>query len=139
MIWIFKIELLSGRYAEDHWHVTMEVDSASTLGDLHFEIHNATEFDNDHMYEFYISRTPRSQKRIAFNDDNGMVYDTTLASIYPLESGNKLYYIFDYGDDWLFKITKSRKKEQEASKGKKYPNIIAELGSRPEQYPDWDE
>ncbi len=139
MIWIFKIELLSGRYAEEHWSVTIEIDSASTLEDLYFEIQRAVGFDNDHPYEFYISSTERSQNRVIFNDDNGMVFNASLTSLYPLERGKKLYYMFDYGDSWLFKVTKSRKKEQKAKKDEHYPKVIDECGSRPEQYPCWDE
>ena len=51
----------------------------------------------------------------------------------------KLFYLFDFGDSWLFKISKSRKKEFEPVKGIKYPRVVKEEGEKPEQYPDWDE
>lgn len=138
MIWIFKIKLLGG-YAEDGWQVSVEIDSTSTLEDLHFVIQDAVEFDNDHLYQFFVSRTERSQDRVRFDDENEKIYSTTLENLYPLENGGKLYYMFDYGDCWLFKITKSRKRPQEPRQGIKYPRVIDEVGTKPEQYPEWED
>lgn len=139
MIWIIETELLFGLYAEDGWQVSIEIDSATTLEDLHYIIQEAVEFDNDHMYEFYISRTERSRDRVRFDDENGQIYNSTLESLYPLEKGKKLYYMFDYGDSWLFKITKSRKNPQEPIKGINYPRVVNEVGKKPEQYPEWED
>jgi len=139
MIWVLKIELLFGTYAENEWEANLEIDSTSTLEKLHFSIQGAVKFDNDHLYEFYISRTERSHDRVILDDENGGIYNTTLESLYPLEKRKKLYYMFDYGDHWLFSVTKSRKKAQQAKQGIKYPRIINETGSKPEQYPSWEE
>jgi hypothetical protein len=139
MIWTFKIELLFGGYAKDKWQATIEIDSESTLESFHLAIQDAVEFENDHLYEFYISKTERSRDRIRFDDDDGGVYDTTLESIYPLEKGRKLYYMFDYGDSWLFKITKAKSSTQAPKPGINYPRVVSEAGNKPEQYPEWDE
>ena len=138
MIWTIKIELLFGIYAKEDWSVSIELDSMTTLEDLHFIIQDAVNFDNDHMYEFYVSRTERSRGRVIFDDENEKVYDTTLDDLYPLEKNKKLFYFFDYGDSWLFKVTKGRKKPHEAVEGTKYPRIINVEGKAPEQYPDWE-
>lgn len=139
MIWVIEIELLFGLYAEDEWQVSIEIDSATTLEDLHHIIQQAVQFDNDHMYEFYISRTERSRDRIRFDDENEQIYNTTLENLYPLKKGKKLYYMFDYGDSWLFKISKSRKNPQQQKKGMHYPRLVNEVGKKPEQYPEWEE
>ena len=91
------------------------------------------------MYEFYVSRTENSRDRIRYDDENGLVYSVTLENLYPLEKSRKLFYLFDYGDHWLFKITKSRKKAQKPVKGIKYPRLVEEVGIKPEQYPSWEE
>lgn len=91
MIWLLKIELLSGAYAEDDWECEVEIESTATLEDLHFAIIEAVNFDNDHLYEFYISRTERSQDRQRFDEENGEIYNRTLESLYPLEKGKKLF------------------------------------------------
>jgi Plasmid pRiA4b ORF-3-like protein len=138
MIWMLKIELLFGLYAKEECIRFIEIDSSSTLEDLHLAIQDAVDFDNDHLYEFYISRTERSRDRIRFDDENGGIYEVTLASLYPLEKRKKLFYLFDYGDNWVFQITKSRKKPTEPKKGIKYPRVVERVGKNPEQYPLYD-
>lgn len=139
MIWTLKVELLFGSSAEGECIRTIEIDSSSTLEDLHFAIQAAVEFDNDHMYEFYISRNERSRNRVNFDDENGKVYTSAIEDLYPLAKGMKLYYLFDYGDNWLFKISKSRKKPHEATEGIEYPRLVEKVGDNPEQYTVWDE
>ena len=139
MIWILKVELLFGTYAEEAWSGLIEIEPSSTLEELHFAIIGAVNFENDHLYEFYVSRTERSRDRLRFDEESGKIYNTTLESLYPLEKGRKLYYLFDYGDHWLFRITKSRKNPQEPKTGIKYPRLLSEVGKAPEQYPVWEE
>lgn len=138
MIWILKIELLFGAYAEEEWEGTIEIEASSTLEYLHFALQDILNFDNDHMYEFYVSRTERSRDRIRYDDENGLVYDLTLEKLYPLGKNRKLFYLFDYGDHWLFKVTKSRKKAQDPIQSIEYPRLIEEVGIKPEQYPSWE-
>ena len=137
MIWTFVVKL-GGFRAGDTWSATIEIDAESTLEDLHFAIQNAVGFDNDHLYEFFISRTERSADRVRFNDENEDLYNITLESIYPLGKGKKFYYMFDYGDSWLFQITKSRNSPMEPNKSMKYPRMVGESGIKPEQYPAWE-
>lgn len=139
MIWTLKVELLFGTYAEEKWDGLIEIESSSTLETLHFAIIDAVHFENDHLYEFYVSRTERSRDRLRFDEESGKIYDTTLESLYPLEKGRKLYYLFDYGDHWLFRITKNRKSPQEPKTGIKYPRLLSEVGKAPEQYPVLEE
>ena len=139
MLWILKVELLFGSYAKGDWEGLIEIEPSSTLEDLHFAIIKSVKFDNEHLYEFYISRTERSRDRLRFDDENGEIYERTLKDLYPLEKGKRLYYLFDYGDHWLFKITKSRKKPQEPKSEVKYPRLLSTEGKEPEQYPAWEE
>ncbi len=139
MIWMLKSELLFGAYAKEECIRFIEIDSSSTLEVLHLAMQDAVDFDNDHLYEFYISRTESSRDRRSYDDENEGVYDLTLENLYPLEKRMKLYYLFDYGDNWLFKITKSRKKPTEPLENIKYPRVVERVGSNPEQYPVYDE
>lgn len=139
MIWLLKVELLFGIYAENDWKGEIEIESTATLEDLHFAIIEAVNFDNDHLYEFYISRTEKSRDRQRFDEESGEIYNRTLESLYPLEKGRKLFYIFDYGDHWLFKISKSRKKPYDAKPNTKYPRLLKVVGKTPVQYPIWEE
>lgn len=89
MIWTLEIKLFQYDN-ENNWKVLVEIDSMSTLEELHYLIQYAVNFDNDHLYEFYISKTERSRDRIRFDDENEKIYSATLESIYPLEKGKKL-------------------------------------------------
>lgn len=134
-----KLALQFGAYSCGKWEGVIEIDSSSVLEDLHFAIQDAIAFDNDHMYEFFIARTERSRDRISFDDENGGLYEPTIESLYPLPERRNLYYLFDYGDHWLFKITRINKAKHEADPHVTYPRLILETGTRPEQYPSLDE
>ncbi len=139
MIWTFKIELLFGYHTVEEWMRVIEIDCSSTLEDLHFVIQDTVGFDNDHLYEFYTARTERSRDRVRFDNENEEIYELTLEDLYPLEKRKKLFYLFDYGDHWLFNISKIRKKPHKPEKDIKYPRIIEKTGKNPEQYPEWEE
>ena len=62
---------------------------------------------------------------------------TKLNEIYPL-TGAKLYYLFDFGDCWLFEIKKSKKKKN-LDQNITLPQLIESSGKNPEQYPEWEE
>jgi hypothetical protein len=58
----------------------------------------------------------------------------TLEQVFPLEKRLKLYYHFDFGDDWYFEITKARNKPKEPASGVQYPRVIERVGPNPRQY-----
>ena len=111
------------------WLRTIEVREDFTLRRLHGYIQKLVDFDNDHLYEFSVKKNPRQ---------TGQKIPKTakLNEIYPL-TGYKLFYLFDFGDCWLFQIKKSRKKKT-ADAQTKYPVLIESSGVNPEQYPDYD-
>ena len=127
---------------DDEWRRVVEVEDSMELYDLHLFIQEVVEFDNDHLFEFFLG-TSRRNRKVAFGDDggfgNGEVYglDTELKEIFPL-GGLKFYYHFDFGDDWIFRIKKSRKIGKVDPKVE-YPRVIEKIGENPEQYPDYDE
>jgi len=97
---------------------------------LHKYIQKLVEFDDDHLFEFFVEKHPRCLK-------NSVSNKLKLNEIYPLKNV-KLYYLFDFGDSWIFKITKSRKKLIE-NKKTTYPALAESTGINPEQYPDYEE
>ncbi len=61
-----------------------------------------------------------------------------LSSVWPLPKG-MLYYLFDFGDNWLFQVNKTRHKDKAVQPGIVYPRVIEAKGKNPEQYPDYEE
>jgi hypothetical protein len=135
MILTLKVALLSGVNAAGKWEGVIEIHSSSLLEDLHLAIQAAVGFDNDHLYEFFVARTERSRERVSLNDENGGLYDATIGSLYPLPDRQHLYYLFDYGDYWIFRITRTNKAHQETDPHVTYPRLTHETGKQPEQYP----
>jgi Plasmid pRiA4b ORF-3-like protein len=126
MIITVKVTLLRGMYYENEWAAEIELDDSSTLDVLHEAIQDAAGFGNDHLFCFYLSRTDRSRTRQYFDDENGLVWESTLADMFPLPPKQSLFYLFDWGDEWVFKISPSRKKPHEGQKGKKYARVVSE-------------
>ncbi|EXJ14877.1 IS1096 element passenger TnpR family protein [Imhoffiella purpurea] len=140
MIWTLNIKLVSGCYAEQEWSASVALDASTTLDALHRLILRTVGFDNDHLYSFFIARTPWSHERVLFDEEWGEAapWETRVEELFPLPKHRKLFYLFDYGDNWIFQVSRSRKKPFEAEPGAEYPRLIEETGERPEQYPDFE-
>ncbi len=148
MIITLELKCIDGAYYENEFKCIFEIDDATTLDDFHQDIQQLIGFDDDHMYEFFIARSPspygkRSavfcDEEMSFQDETESIYDTTLEDIFPLEEKESFYYYFDFGDSWIFKIKRTRHKEKDAEKGAKYPKVLKTIGEKPEQYPDWED
>jgi len=124
-------------YDENFWEATIEIPDIYSLFDFHDYIQQILSFDNDHLFEFYAGRNDRNRK-IVFSDNAGYPYDggdyenILLKDIYPLKR-LKLYYLFDFGDNWLFEIRKSRKKAK-VQQDTQYPRIVSDNGIKLRQY-----
>ena len=123
---------ISFPYDEDDipWSKIIEAKEDFTLLKLHKYIQKLVEFDDDHLFEFYVEKNPRHLR-------NSVSKKLKLNEIYPLK-GVKLFYLFDFGDSWIFQVTKSRKTIIESNK-KTYPVLIKSTGINPDQYPDYEE
>lgn len=107
-----------------------------TLGDLHMIIQKAFEFDNDHLYAFYIGGSRRTGKPIYCADveDGGAVAEETTIEELGLFKGQKLVYLFDFGDKWEFSVDLEGIDKEGPLPLR--PVIIEVKGKAPEQYGD---
>ena len=147
-IYNLSIKCVWGAYLNDRFLRVVEVPSDMTLGDLHFLMLNLTGFDNDHLSTFYTANTLRGKKSWFTESDEweeghdtisgGPLWDIPLHDVFPLPKHKKLYYWFDFGDDWKFEIRKKGKDKTPVS-GVNYPRVIQEEGPKPEQYPTFEE
>ncbi|MDD5698242.1 MAG: hypothetical protein PHH77_06455 [Victivallaceae bacterium] len=142
MIFTLTVKCVFGRYFEDECIRVIEIKKDASLYALHAAIQDAVEFDRDHPFEFYTanSASPFAQKhwlteQEGWQEDNW--HTIKLKDIWPL-GRKKLYYLFDFGDQWTFEIRKARG-EKDASRYASYPRVIQSIGSNPEQYPGFGE
>src|SRR5215207_8383382 len=129
----------------------LEVDSSKSLYRLAEAIVAAFGFDFDHAFGFYSGRTERTlmsakpkyelfadMGRDAFGDksDALSVKKTRIIDAFP-KVGHAMTFLFDYGDEWLFRVEVGRP-WPEGRKGA-LPQGAEGGGEAPEQYPDPDE
>lgn len=122
-----------------------------SLDDLHLAIFKAFDRDDEHLYSFYLPKSPPKgdfylgaqwvQDAATYTcpeDDQGHdASDTRLATL-NLKPGQAFFYVFDYGDEWWHEIA-VESVGGPLEKGK-YPRVLEKQGESPEQYPgDEDE
>ena len=148
-----KIECVND-YRNHKSYKKVEVLEETTLLELCADILVMFDFDNDHMHQFYLSKTgaPYNRENIILNgsiDSSDMDFmdpdeqfnfeqTITVKEAIDIEPSRFLCMIFDFGEDWVFKISKY-KKEVEFDSKKEYPFIVKTIGDNPIQYPDFDD
>lgn len=124
----------------------IEIEASRSLYRLGQAIVSAFGFDFDHAFGFY-GGDPFARRRVQpryelFADmgeadpDARSVKKTKIAEAFPTV-GRSLVFLFDYGDEWRFRV-KLKAKGSKLAKTR-YPRIVASQGEAPEQYPDPDE
>jgi hypothetical protein len=137
---IFRVSLEPGLYRD------IEIPSDRTLYDLAAAIVRAYGFDFDHAFGFFPKLTGHifgSKPRYELFADMGEADDgslsvkqTTVAQAFP-RVGRKMTFLFDYGDEWLFRVEFTARGQKEPKR--RYPKVLASVGKAPEQYPDPDD
>ncbi len=61
---------------------------------------------------------------------------TRLSTAFPAV-GKEMLFLFDYGDEWHFKVALIGLGQAEP--GASYPRVVKQVGEAPSQYPDPDE
>ena len=142
MIYTLKIKCVWGIYLQEPFERIVEIESGTTLDEMHEVMQSLTNFDNDHCYDFFTGKTHRDSRNSLgqdgeFSTASKKLKKIKLADVFPLPSGHYLFYWFDFGDDWKFQI--SLKKQSEKQAGIRYPRVTAEKGPQPIQYPEVEE
>jgi tetratricopeptide (TPR) repeat protein len=125
------------------WHAAdvsrlVEMTAKQTLGDLHEEIQDAFELDNDHLFAFFM-RNKLWVEEFAYGGAGSDYRDASGATLESLElrKNKRFLYLFDFGDELTFDIRVEDVGEE--TKGVSYPRILESVGEAPPQYPDEDE
>jgi hypothetical protein len=117
---------------------TFSISGKNTLDDLHLAIQEAYSFENDHLYSFSFDPQRLDPKK-CYHSPEGNEYPYA-SEVYigrlNLYVGQKLLYVFDYGDWWEFSI--------EVIDITKEPHfgaykLLQQHGDSPEQYPEFDD
>jgi hypothetical protein len=121
----------------DLWWGRIALPATATLEALATAIINAIEFTHDHLYQFsYRDRFGALQHVYHSYMDDGPWADDVRIGDLPLEEGQEMTYLYDFGDQWEFSVTLERIDPPDRSL--KAPAILEEGGDHPRQYPAWD-
>ena len=121
-----------------------EVSSTDKLDELAGVIVQYFGFDFDHAFGFYSKLTGNvfeSPVQYELFADMGesearSVKRTRIVDAFP-KVGAKMTFLFDYGDNWQFRIEVIGRNRKEP--GISYPRLLKAIGPAPEQYPDPDD
>jgi Plasmid pRiA4b ORF-3-like protein len=126
----------------------IEIPSSKKLYDLASAIVAAFGFDFDHPFGFYsmhkgnILQSPIKYELFAdmadmdIEGNAGSVKRTRICEAFH-KIGHKMTFLFDYGDNWEFRVELIGENTKE--RGAKYPRVVKKVGTAPEQYPREEE
>ena len=127
-------------------HRDIEIDSPKSLAKLAEAIVQAFDFEFDHAFGFYPDTKGRAVMRgrpayelfADMGEANGTqsVRKTRVADAFQ-KVGQVMTFLFDYGDEWLFRVELIERDVKVAKT--RYPRVLAKAGPSPVQYPDPDD
>lgn len=146
-VYVFKAQLVGHRGLRR----TTAVRGDQSLADLSDALQAAFAWYDEHMYSFWLGgkfwakdgseythplHAAESGPLAAFA--RGPARKSAAASLdrLGLEPGQRIAYVFDFGDEWRVRLTLS---EIKADDGQAYPRLLDSAGAAPPQYPDFDE
>jgi hypothetical protein len=109
-----------------------------TLDDLVAAILDAVDFDFDHLYEFTF-RDRFGGKVSATHpqcDDGELPADEVEIGELPLQPGETMKFVYDFGDNWQFTVKLER--IDPPNKRMKRAKVLESHGKAPQQYPEWE-
>jgi hypothetical protein len=125
---------------------TMELTGRQTLYDLHLAIQDAFDWDNDHMFSFFISGTLFDRETEYSGDPLGGHIVTGLGvPTHPasktelrdldLSEDARFLYLFDYGDELVHEVLVAAMRDRNDN-DRDLPMVVDEIGTPPDQYGD---
>ena len=125
--YLFKVSVLPGVWRK------IRLSHLHTLWNLHKAIQDAFDFDDDHLYSFFMD-AKRYSKNVYESpfSENGPYVDEVKIGELELYEGQRILYLFDYGDCWEFDIV--LEKIDSTYPLPVNPIIVEKKGKAPEQY-----
>ncbi|HLW01903.1 MAG TPA: plasmid pRiA4b ORF-3 family protein [Ktedonobacterales bacterium] len=118
----------------------IEMRGDQTLHDLHEAIQQAFNWDNDHLYAFFLSGKPWDRQTAyesPFGEGERSAAKYRLEHL-SLQPGQQIAYIFDFGDELDHRIKLEAIIPGGTQPGGDYPQITERHGEAPPQYPTPD-
>lgn len=121
--------------AQDVWFI-IAMGTKQTLDDLHLAIQRAANFDDDHMYAFFLSGRAWD-KETEYGHGHARYSSRISLGELRLRLKQHFLYLFDFGDEHRFDVQLVATSLEPPPH--RYPHIVERHGKMPPQYPHWDE
>jgi hypothetical protein len=137
-MYVFRISLRSWGFATRSWR-RIAIPSDLTLDLMSEEILDAFDFDSDHLYSFIFRNRIGVLMEVnhPYMDDNPPCADEFLVGDLPIQPGESMVFLYDFGDHWEFNV--NLEKIDFLKSGKKRPMLLESVGKAPQQYEYSDE
>src|SRR6266536_1635562 len=137
----FRVRVLGGAGDPAVWR-EIELKGGQTLEDLGNAIPRAFDFDDDHLWSFFLSGKPWDRAteyaRVPDPESAGGRYKRARGlRVADAPPRREFLFLFDYGDEWHFGVKLARTGDVEARA--RYPRVVASHGEAPPQYPDLED
>ena len=139
-IYNFKVTcLIDGR---DKPYRVIEIEKYKSLKNLAEAILGSFKFGCDHAFGFYDNLNSWIRSKVIYEHfvdleddyaamDNAKSCDKSrIESVFKI--GEPMLFLFDYGDEWRFKV--QLVSQSEIKQGKTYPLTVEKFGKEPKQY-----
>ena len=150
-IYKIKIDLIRMGFDEIEEEIsrTIELEDKQTLYDLHLNIQDLFDWDNDHMFSFYLgeklfdrdneySGNPLGEHMpSSYGKQSKSAAETELRDL-DLPMDFSFWYLFDYGDELVHKVTVEKIREMKPEESG-FPKLIVKKGNAPPQYGVFEE
>jgi hypothetical protein len=95
-------------------------------------------FDHDHLYQFTYRDRFGAAVEVShpYTEEPPMTDEVKVGQL-PLQPGDTLKFLFDFGDNWRFNLELERIDPPDPKI--KRPRILDQHGRAPQQYPRWDD
>jgi len=119
---------------------TIALAEEQTLEDLHELLRAEFGWDDPHLYSFWLDGeswgNPETEYTAPYDLEEGQKSTQVSLEALGLQEGQRIGYVFDFGDNWQVAITleQIRKTADES-----YPQVLERRGTAPPQYPPLDD
>lgn len=146
-VYVFRAKLKEWRGVRR----TIAIRSDETLADLHEALQTAFQWDNQHLYAFWLGGKFWAHSEIEYVHPLALE-DRPFAGLDPaaaaprrrsadrrldhlrLALGQRVAYVFDFREEWRVRLTL---REIAAADGGHYPRVLESIGEAPAQYIDF--
>ena len=116
-------------------HRMIAARSDQTLVDVHNALQAAFDWDDDHLYSFWLDGSFFGSDEVELTtpdapDEGVATADVPLAEL-NLHLGQRIGYVFDFGDEWRVRLTV---RERVTAEPGDHPRVLELRGTPPPQY-----